>query len=298
MTTTTKTRKSPAERHAEIVELQASIADRVAELRDSDAWRRFLVNMARFHRYSLRNQLLILSQNPQAEQVASYSTWRTMGRQVRKGEHGIKILAPCAFRTEPEPDDTDNNQTAGRTDTDDTPKIRLRFKIVRVFDITQTDVFDAEKAANPLEAATLDGDDPDGIYLAAAEWLAGQGWSIEREDIPGTVEGFTAQSQHRIVIDRGLTPAMAASVLLHEAAHAVLHAELKGDEYLTHRGIAETEAESVAFVVAATFGLDTTTTTIPYVAGWSKCSPAMFTETADHVVKAAHRIIDGMAPTD
>ncbi|MDK9322193.1 ImmA/IrrE family metallo-endopeptidase [Propionibacterium freudenreichii] len=277
--------KSPEQRRAEVEALQQSIAEQVEQLRQSEQWTRFLAFAQTFHRYSLNNLLLILAQNPEATHVAGYRTWQSIGRQVRKGERGIRIFGGREVRRTVEDEKTgEEKEERG-----------VRFFPVSVFDKSQTDPIDPE-ADDPGEIAhQLTGDDPAGIAEAVTDWLTGQGWTVERETIPGETNGYTTtDGSRRVVIDADLSPAQAAKTALHEAAHVILHAEEDAAEYVAHRGVKETEAESVAYIVAGTLGLDTAAYSIGYVAGWSGCEAETIKATAANVLRAAHTLVDAI----
>src|SRR5690606_38959781 len=140
-----------------------------------------------------------------------------------------------------------------------------------LFDMSPTDTIDAE-ANNPSTIAHhLTIDDPLDIFESDDDYLTDQGRTFERAPIPSETDGYTTiDCTRRGVVDAALTPAQAAKTALHEAAHVILHAKEDPAEYITHRGIKETEAESVAYVVAGILGLDTSAYSIGYVAGWSQ----------------------------
>lgn len=126
--------KSPEQRRAEVEALQQSIAEQVEQLRQSEQWTRFLAFAQTFHRYSLNNLLLILAQNPEATHVAGYRTWQSIGRQVRKGERGIRIFGGREVRRTVEDEKTgEEKEERG-----------VRFFPVSVFDKSQTDPIDPE----------------------------------------------------------------------------------------------------------------------------------------------------------
>ncbi len=276
--------KSPEQRRAEAEELQATIAEQVEALRESEAWARFLDFAQSFHRYSLGNLLLIFSQRPEATHVAGYRTWQKLNRQVRKGERGIRIFGGREIR------ETVENERTGEEE----EQRRVRFFPVSVFDMGQTDLID-EEAGDPADIARpLTGDDARGIFDATADYLTGTGWTVEREPIAGAAYGYTDPEARRIVIDANLPPAQAAKTALHEAAHALLHAEEDQAEYIEHRGVKETEAESVAYVVAGILGLDTSAYSVGYVAGWSNCDAHTIKATAANVLRAAHTLADAL----
>ena len=280
-----KSVKTAEERRAEAEELHERIAAEVEELRSSEAWTRFLTFAQSFHRYSLNNLLLILSQCPEATHVAGYRTWQKLGRQVRKGSRGIRIFGGREVVETVEDDKTGEEKEQRRT----------RFFPVSVFDMSQTDPTDPE-AADPAELAQrLTGDDPEGIYGAVADYLTGKGWTVEREPIPGETNGYTTtDGTRRVVVDADLSPAQAAKTALHEAAHVILHAEDDHADYIAHRGIKETEAESVAYIVAGLLGIDTTAYSIGYVAGWSGCDVETIKATAANVLRAAHTLAEAI----
>lgn len=280
-------RKTPEQRRAQAEALQASIADQVEAFRDSDQWRQFLEFAQAFHAYSPNNVLLILAQKPAASQVAGFRKWQELGRQVRKGEKAIKIFGFSKKKIRGEDDNGDETER----------EITI-YPILSVFDIGQTDLIDPDAADPSAVAQPLTGDDPQGIAAAAAAYLTAQGWTVTHEHIDGPANGYTRPEDRKIVIDADLTPAHTAKTTLHEAAHAILHEDLAPADYIEHRGRAETEAESVAYVVAGICGLDTSAYTIGYVAGWSNGNTDLIRETAAAVLKTAHTIADNITADD
>nr|WP_181716216.1 ArdC-like ssDNA-binding domain-containing protein [Cryobacterium sp.]QJS06018.1 hypothetical protein [Cryobacterium sp.] len=284
-----KNTKSPEERRAEAEALQATIAEQVEELRESETWARFLMFAQSFHRYSLGNLLLIFAQCPEASHVAGYRTWQKLNRQVRKGETGIRIFGGRDVR------ETVENEKTGEEE----EQRRVRFFPVSVFELGQTDLIDEEEGDPAKLAQQLTGDDPAGILDAVTDYLTGKGWTVEREKIAGAANGFTTiDGTQRVVIDADLSPAQAAKTALHEAAHVLLHAEEEHAEYVEHRGIKETEAESVAYVVAGILGLDTSDYSVGYVAGWSNCEAETIKATAANVLRTAHALADALTETE
>ncbi len=177
-----RTTKSPEERRAEAEGLHATIAEQVEELRSSEAWTRFLTFAQAFHRYSINNLLLILAQKPEATHVAGYRTWQKLGRQVRKGERGIRIFGGRDVRETVEDEQTGEEKE----------QRRVRFFPVSVFDMAQTDPIDPEADDPSTLAHRLRGDDPLGILAAVTDYLTGQGWTVEREAIAGWSNGSPA----------------------------------------------------------------------------------------------------------
>ncbi len=252
------------------------LAKAVDDVRASEMFRQYLDVQARFHRYSWHNTLLIVSQRPDAERVAGFKTWQTLGRHVRKGEHGIAIFAPCPFkRTE-----TDENGN-------DVEREGIYFKVVHVFDVSQTDgeslptveVPDVDTAADTLLGSLERVASKRGIAVNYVELNAGK-YGVSKH---GTVD-----------IGTGHTTGQQAKTLTHELAHEALHWEGRGP--LT-RSIAELEAESVAYVVCTHFGLDVEVRASRYIALWDGNSKAL-RESLERIANTARDIIDDVESLD
>jgi hypothetical protein len=210
----------------------------------------YLASMARFHRYSANNILLIHVQRQNATRVAGFSAWRKLGRFVRRGEKGIAILVPMTLRR--------SLQDAGNgvgTDDVTTARAILGFKPGYVFDVSQTD-------GEPLpEFAEVTGDP--GAYVALLKsFLASRNIELSYANAElGSAHG--ASLKGRILLRDDLSAAVTFSVLVHEVAHELLHS---GDRRTaTSKTIRETEAEAVAFVVSHAIGLDTGTAASDYI---------------------------------
>ena len=276
-----KTRKSPAERRAEIEQLHEVIAEQVAQLADSDTWANVLRLAKMFRRYSLNNLLLINAQCPHATRVAGYRTWQRLGRQVRKGEKHIAIIGRQVKKLEP--DDESGEE-----------KVQVYWPKRRVFDISQTDPLPGAVEI-PDIAPRLRGDDTAGIYEATAEWLTEDGWTIEQTTLSGE-DGHTDAKSKIMRIEAALEPAHAALTILHEAAHGLLPVDMQ--EYHQHQGLYEAEAESVAYVVAGSLGHDTSANSIGYIATWTRGDLALLREAGARVIDTAHRILTGITVTE
>lgn len=268
-------RRTEEEKRAEAEALHAKLVDQVANLADSDRWRRFLDFKAAFRQYSLNNSLLILAQLPTATHVAGYEDWRKLGRHVRKGEVGLQIFAYSPRKRVVVDEQTGEEETVHFA----------RFPVVKVFDISQTDL-DEGRTDDSTVVELLTGADEHGIFARTADLIRGHGWNVELGETGGLNGYTTIDGTRRIVVGDHLEPAQQAKTMLHEAAHALLHAEQTAAEYIAHRGLAETEAESVAYVMAAMLGLDTSAYSIGYVAGWADADAALIRSTAANVLRA------------
>lgn len=253
MKTKTKTATAPDRTADALSLLEAGIKT----LASSDEWARYLRMQAAFHQYSFSNVQLIMAQQPDATKVAGYRTWEKLGRQVRKYEKGIWILAPRFFKPK-----TDEAVTATEADDNKADEARIYFKAVSVFAIEQTD---GEPLPSPVRK--LEGDDDGGLFDKFRVFSESRGCPVTVEAIARSANGFFSPVENRIVIREGLAPAHACKTMVHEAAHSILHRDI--EVYREHRGDCELEAESVAFVVLSHFGIDSGDYSFGYVASWS-----------------------------
>lgn len=276
-----------SDRADRVRELQSQLEHQVADLVSGDDWARMLETASKFHRYSANNVMLIMLQRPDATRVAGYRAWQALGRQVRKGERGITILAPCKYRRT-WTDDDGTEQTA----------IGIRgFTTTTVFDIAQTDGADLPDVRPQL----VEGGAPAGLWDGLAKQIAAAGFMLARcdsaQDIGGA-NGVTNYATRTVTVRSDVDDAQAVKTLAHELAHVMLH-DRSGLAWSLcmepgSRRIAEIEAESVAYVVCAAMGLPTDGYSLPYVAGWSGGDVAKVRETAERVVKAAGAILEGL----
>lgn len=262
-----------------IEQIHEELEQGVRALASGEDWQRALDVAARFHSYSWHNVMLIVLQRPDATQVAGYRKWQEMGRQVRRGERGISILAP-RFRV------VEDEDTAERT------RRLAGFIGVSVFDVSQTD---GEPLASPAGfVQRLQGDAPARLWDALAAQVSAAGFRIERAapQIPDA-NGLTDYLRRTVTVAPDLSPAQAAKTLAHELAHALLH-----DGDAGPRGRKEVEAESVAYVVCRSLGLDAASYSFGYVAGWSGGETKKVQETGSRVMETARRILDALGVED
>jgi antirestriction protein ArdC len=282
----TKTpRKSPEERKAQAEALHASIADQIDALRDSDEWRRYLDRVRDFHQYSIGNLLLIMQQCPHARAVAGFRQWQARGRQVRKGEKAIRIFGYSAKKI------TEENEQG-----EETERRIPRFPVLSVFDVSQTDAIDGVEDAEIVRDLT--GTTDHGVIDALTAFLAAEGWTVGRERLDGEKKGFARPSDRAVIVEADVSDEQAAKTLIHETAHVILGHTDDLPGYAEHRGIYETEAESVAYVVAGLVGFDTSAYSIGYIAGWADGDAELVKSTAARVLAAAHRIAAALDAQD
>jgi antirestriction protein ArdC len=290
----------PYETDERVAELTERLENGVKELYASDNYAQYITAMAKFHHYSFGNALLILFQCPQATNVAGYNTWKQLGRQVKKGEKGIMILAPCNFRASLEREKIDPLTGQALLGPDGKPlteKVKIspnRFKIAHVFDLSQTE----GRELPQIGVSELTGDvaDYNGIYnrLTALSPLP-----VVQEDFQRSAKGYTSFTENRIVVKPGMSQVQTIKTLVHEITHAKLH---KPDDILDvprqdERRRKEVEAESIAYVVCQHFGIDTTDYSLAYVAGWSKGRELTELKGSLNIIHAtAGEIIDAISP--
>jgi antirestriction protein ArdC len=273
-----------------IEEVRNQLNEAVQALADSEEWRAMLDYMASFHHYSLHNILLIKAQHPGATKVAGFRQWKQKGRQVRKGEQGIKIFGYSSKTVRVD----DAGRVIEHPKGDEGEEKTLHFyPLLTVFDLSQTDHIEGSPEFD-VTTPKLQGDDTNGIAGRLTAWLEGQGWKVVYAPIAGTVSGFTNGATRTVVIDSRDTKAEQASTLLHESAHVILHATVTAEQYQEHRGIAETEAESAAYVAGKLAGLDMSTTSIRYITGWEQAEPDTLTTAAENVRRAATQLINAL----
>lgn len=249
----------------------------ISAVLDSESFARYLTVMSRFHSYSFGNVALILAQRPEATRVAGYRKWQQLGRQVKRGEQGIRILVPHKRIVEL---DEGEEETVIRS-----------FGVGTVFDAAQTegDPIPAPPLAEELRTAT---DAGRLLYRVTERFLDQTGIPVERvpEPVPGrpSAKGCWSPAERVIRVKDDLAIDQAAKTLVHETAHAV------ADHHGWHaRGDAETVAEGAAYVVLAHFGIDSGAYSFPYIAGWAEEREVLKRNLAG-VQQTAHLIITGI----
>ena len=251
--------------------IMQSLESGVEELFTSNRYQEFLKTMAKFHNYSFNNTMLIAMQRPDATLVTSYKNWQSMGRQVMKGEKGITIIAPAPYKKMKEKEVLDENQrpimgTDGKPKTEKVEVTVPHFKAVTVFDIAQTSGEPIQTLAPELLTAAVQDFDS---FMQAIQKISPV--PIRFDEIDGNANGYYHNADKEIVIKKGLSESQTLKTVIHETAHAKLHDK----EIMESLGVEkdrltkEVEAESVAYCVCSSFGLDTSDYSFPYIAGWS-----------------------------
>lgn len=216
----------------------------------SEAMTSYLSMLAKFHEYSFRNCLLIAIQRPDATYVAGFNRWKDLGRFVKKGEKGIAILAPLVYRTKQDEERRDELPA----DEPDNVRVLRGFKVVHVFDVSQTD-------GQELPGFAAPSGEPGEMLSKLEAIVSAQGIALKFEAIPFGADGVSRGGE--ITVRPDLAPAKTFSVLVHELAHELLHKGERKKE--VGKSIKETEAEAVAFVVCQAIGLDPGTSSSDYI---------------------------------
>jgi len=267
------TADKPAEKLKEITD---RLEQGITELFDSERYKEYLQVMSKFHNYSFNNTLLIAMQKPDASLIAGFNAWKNnFGRNVMRGEKGIRILAPSPYkiRQEVEKKDPQTGKTVIGKDgkpVTETKEIQIpAYKVVAVFDVSQTE----GRELPSLSANELTGDvEKYEDFFAALEKTSPVPMGFEK--IEGTAHGYYHLEEKRIAIDEGMSELQNLKTAIHEIAHAKLHdidlnAPQEEQPDRPDRRTREVQAESVAYTVCQHYGLDTSDYSFGYVAGWS-----------------------------
>ena len=242
--------------------LSRHLKEGIKEFLDSDKYKDYLTKMSHLNNYSNRNLRLILAQNPEARQVASFKQWKeNFGRNVKKGEKALRIFKPMTKIKKDE-----NNQPI--LDKNGKPETVTFFGLVPVFDVSQTEGKEMPKAAEVKEQLT----DLDyaNLYRALMAIAKENDVSVRFEEMENNKHGYYSVPENQIVLrSNEMNKAQIIKTFLHEMAHAELHhADNPQKENLT-RSTAELQAESVAYVVSSYYGIDTSEYSFNYLSGWS-----------------------------
>ena len=265
-------------------ELFNKILEGVQNIIDNGEYEKFLRFSKNFHNYSFNNVLLIFSQMPEATQVAGFAKWKSMGRNLKKGAKGIQIIYPIKRiytkkKLEGQNSLLDNKQD----DNEQVEKVEyLTYRYTYVYDISQT-----YGDSLPLSDTTLNSNN----RVEFLEFLKSfSPYPILEESLTGTTQGYWSKTEQHIVLKDTLSIDDKASVLLHELAHALYD----DFDYKENRNLSETFVESVAFIVADYFDLDTSMCSFEYITSWADGDIKILLELGDKIQKCANSFIDNL----
>ena len=263
-------------------QITAGIEQGIKELFESEKYMRYLSVMSRFHRYSVNNTMLIYMQKPDATLVAGYYKWKNQfERHVKKGEHGITIIAPTPFKKKIEEQKLDPDTKAPILDAEGKAVMEEReveipmFRPVKVFDVSQTDGKPLPELASSLSGNVQNYE----AFMEALRRSAPVPLSVE--PMAANMDGYFSPDQQRIAIRAGMSEVQTVSAAVHEIAHSKLHNYAKAQEEAARAGdkeppkkkdrnTEEVEAESISYAVCQYYGIQTGENSFGYIANWSQ----------------------------
>ena len=265
-----------AEKREEMQNLFKKIDDGVKAVFESDSYKECLRYMSKFTNYSAGNCILIMLQKPDASLVAAFGKWKELGRTINKGEKGIAILAPMKFKSKEVEEqlvkDGDGKQMYNADGSEKKEKVEVEqtsigFKKVYVFDISQTSGEPIPEYVHELNEDI----EEEHVEAVISAIRSVTGLPVGFEDIDSGAKGYYSYGEHRIAIQNGMSGAQAIKTAIHECAHALLHdPDKKLPTANSSRSDKEVQAESVAYIVASRYGIDTSDYSFPYIASWSQ----------------------------
>jgi antirestriction protein ArdC len=225
---------------------------------------------AAMHEYSLHNTILIAMQRPDATQVAGYRKWQRLGRQVRRGERAIRILAPRRIKVaDQEGSGEESYRLAG-------------FIGVSVFDVSQTE---GEPLGDSPRPAPIEGDSHAGLIGPLEAFARERGYEVVRKRLPERMGGYCDEGARRIAVSEALSGNGQVRTLLHELAHTY------GIDYRHYeRGVAEAICEAATAIACRSLGLDTDLASVPYIAGWAEGDAEVISEQAAAIDRIAREL--------
>lgn len=258
-----------------VQEITEKLEQGIKELFESEKYKSYLNTMSKFHQYSFNNTMLIAMQKPDATLVAGYKAWqKNFERHVKKGEKGIRILAPSPYKIKEEQEKIDPITQELMLDKNGKPVMEEveitipSFRVVPVFDVSQTEGRELpDMEVNELSGSVEDYE----IFMQALTGVSSV--PIDYEEIEGEARGYFDKAAHRIAIQEGMSESQTVKTAIHEMAHAKLHdreqSQEIGEIMAKDRSTKEVEAESIAYTVCQHFGIDTSDYSFGYIAGWS-----------------------------
>lgn len=256
-----------------VQEITEKLEQGIKELFESEKYKTYLNTMSKFHNYSFNNIMLIAMQKPDATLVAGFKAWqKNFDRHVKKGEKGIRILAPAPYKIKEERDKIDPVTQELLLDKDGNPQkeeVEITipaFRAVSVFDVAQTDGKPIPELAAKELLSDVEGYQD---MIRAVEAISPV--PIELEEIAGDSKGYYDREAKRIAVQENMSESQTLKTMIHEVAHSKLHSkEVEQDEQMRKdRNTKEVEAESIAYTVCQHFGVDTSDYSFGYIAGWS-----------------------------
>jgi antirestriction protein ArdC len=257
-----------------VQELHEQLQRGVEALVNASDWQNYLRLMATAYRYSPQNALLLYLQKPDASLVHGYRAWQRLGRQVRKGERALHVLAPVTYKVEMDDGDTEHHLRG--------------FKIASVFDLSQTE---GPELPNMMPGI-VEGKAPAVMKAAMERRLAERGYTVTYQRMDTGPEGWTRPVTREVAISTSYPAAHQLAVLAHELAHVEFDHVSDIESYRRHRGLMEVKAESTAWLLCQFAGIDASPTNFKYLASWSGSRPELLLQVAAKVQRVTQSILE------
>lgn len=263
-------------------EMFEKIVQNVQAIVDSGEYEKFLKFRKNFRNYSFNNLVLIYNQFPDATKVAGKSKWLKLKRNLTSDAKKIFIIAPIPKKY--------NQKVVDIVDGEEIETIKIieynAYRYVYVYDISQT-----IGEPIPMQSTKLDTNNMKDFYEKLKDFSK---FPVYEKELDGTVQGYYSSTKNEIVIKKSLSIDDKASVLLHELAHGLYD----DFDYKTDRNLSEVFVESIAYIVADNFGLDTSLCSFNYITKWAKGDSKTVIELGTKIQKCANQFIKNIEEFD
>lgn len=271
-----KSNETKKEKNIQVQDLLNQLEKALESIKNEDSFKKYLKTMSLFPSYTMKNTLLIFSQFPTATYIAGFQTWKNVfGRTVKKGEKGIRILAPKIVQ-----EDKNNEQ--------EKKKVIVGYKTIYVFDISQTQ----GKELPTFSPIPLQGrqKDHEKIFQSLCALTT---FKVVFQDLPEGCNGLTQYKKQEIHLSSQLANDQCIKTLIHEIAHSRLHNPIKNGFSLPS-AIKEIQAESIAYVVCCWLGIDPSSFSLPYLALWDHQDQKAFQNSVEVIAMISTSLIEGL----
>lgn len=257
-------------------EIFDNIVNKLQAIVDNGEYEKFLKFQKSFKGYSFNNLILIFCQFPDATMIAGKSKWLKLKREVQKGAKKIWIIAPIPLKANKKVKKIENGEEIEEVQTYE----YCLYKYVYVYDISQTTGEDC-----PLQIHCLNNENMANFYNKLKEISH---LPVLEKALYGTIKGYYNKNKQEIVIKDTLSSNDKAAVLLHELSHAMYD----DFDYKADRELSEVFVESIAYIVADHFGLDTSLCSFNYIIQWAKGDPKVVISLGTKIQKCANEFIE------
>lgn len=271
-----KYRKNNCSKKHSTKEIFEKVVGKLQNIINNGDYERFLSFQNKFNNYSFNNLILIFSQFPDASKVAGKSAWKKLGRDVTENARKIFIVAPVPHNYTKKIKTIENGEEIEKNETIQYTSYRYVF----VYDISQT-----TGKPIPLESKDINCDDMANFYEILKKFSK---VPVFEQSIKGSAKGYFSPKENKIVIRNTLSPNDKAAVLLHEISHSLYD----DFDYSKDRDLSEVFVESITYIVAEHFGLDTSCCSFNYIIKWAKGEPQKVIDLGNKIQKCAKQFIN------